>query len=74
MKSLTDAPMLLHGSGFFHLEDVADTSVLATVFRDTLDRRAGIRPETVGSDRRSRRIHSKIHSRDLYTHGLLTSP
>ncbi len=38
MKPFTGSPMLLRGSGFFRLEGVGDTSVIATVFRDTLYR------------------------------------
>jgi hypothetical protein len=40
---------------------------MATVLRDILYRWANVRCDTAGSFRRSRRMLSKIHSRDLYT-------
>ncbi|MEV7872060.1 hypothetical protein AB0P17_39495 [Streptomyces sp. NPDC088124] len=67
MNGFTGSSTLGRGGGFFRFAGTGDASAFATVFRDTRYRRANARPDTAGSKRRSRRIRSKVHSRDLYT-------
>jgi hypothetical protein len=67
MKSFTGSSTLARGGGFFRFGGTGWVNAFATVFRDTLYRWASVRPDTDGSTRLSRRIRSKIHSRDLYT-------